>query len=173
MSSAGGRFFDIYRSNGNEGEGLGQSADNGGSSNEIIRADTENAQMTPGSSVEPHRAFTTLEPIPSHQTISDASQAFGTVDTQAVGHNTPYPSTSSALSVPNITDEEWATATLQRSDRIGYYRRLFKEGKVKEGLKELTEDPYAPTMVQITGDIRLVDLDDEFKRILKQQSNQS
>ena len=44
---------------------------------------------------------------------------------------------------------------------------------MEEALKELAEDPYAPTLVQITGEIRFVDLVDEIKMTLKEQFNRS
>ena len=84
--------------------------------------------------------------------------------TQTQGSNTLWPSTSSAHSVPNITDETWAMEKLRRAERIKYRRELFSQGEMEVDVRALADDPYAPTMVQITGEI---------KKSLKEQFNRS
>ena len=172
LSSPGGRFFDAYCNNCNEGEG-----NNRGVTFEISGTDTENAtaysvQMNPGSS-EQHSSFASVEPKPPHPNNSDTSHHFGMLTTRSEGQSTPWPTNNCAFSVNNINMETWALETRRKAERIEYYRGLFTEGRVEEGLRELANDPYAPTLVQITGDIRLVDLDDELKRSLKEQFGRS
>ena len=178
LASSGGKFFDVYRNSGSGSEGHGENSTNTAAASETLGTNTENAcafsvQTNAGSSVEPYKAFTPVEPIPPPPppTTSDTTQRFDMIVAQ--GHNTPLLTNHCAFSVNNMDTRIWALETLRRAERVEYYRGLFSEGKVNEGLRELKTDPHAPTLFQITCDIGFIDLDAEIKRIVKQGFNRS
>ena len=168
-------FFNAYCNSGNGGEDYDENSnirvsnvEMSGTNNETTRSFS--AQMNTGSS-EQCNSFAPTEPTPPPPNNSDTSQNFGMIGAPVDGHNAIWRSTNGSLTVSNITNEAWVLETLRRAERIEYYRELFGEGKIEEGLRELANDPHAPTLVQITGDIRLVDLDAEIMNA-KLQLNQ-
>ena len=113
LYSPGGRYFDVYHNNGNEGKFLGQSGNSRESSNEMSDTEAESevdysAQANPASSGDAYRQFGSSKPIPpppspqSPPNNSVANQRFGTVTTQAEGHNSPWTSTNREFSISDI-----------------------------------------------------------------------